>query len=194
MVTWSRHSTAENGRVAPEILLPQPVADDRRERFGPVAIFVASERAAQGWLYAQDVEVVSGDHFEPRGIGALQPIMAHDSTVWSFDVKALRAGVRVLRLRVGIRLKAGPRGEETKFYPLFERPVTVEVNPTYSVKVVASKKWEWIASTIIIPLIVFVFSGIWWKRREERRAEREKSRIISPADADIKRVLPPPLP
>ena len=62
---------AKNGRVAPEILLPQPVADDRRERFSPVAVFVASERAAQGWLYAQDVEVVSGDQFEPRGIGLL---------------------------------------------------------------------------------------------------------------------------
>ena len=70
LVPVNAHGAAENGRVAPEILLPQPVADDRRERFGPVAIFVASERAAQDWLYAQDVEVVSGDQFEPRGIGA----------------------------------------------------------------------------------------------------------------------------
>ena len=65
------HGAAENGRVAPEILLPQPVADDRREHSGPVAVFVASERAAKGWLYPQDVKVVSGDQFEPRGIGAL---------------------------------------------------------------------------------------------------------------------------
>ena len=64
------HGAAENGLVAMEIVLPQPIADDRRERFGPVAVFVASERAAQDWLYAQDVEVVSGDRFEPRGIGA----------------------------------------------------------------------------------------------------------------------------
>ena len=71
LVPVNAHGAAENGRVAPEILLPQPVADDRRERSGPVAIFVASERAAQGWLYAQDVEVVSGDQFEPRGIGVL---------------------------------------------------------------------------------------------------------------------------
>ncbi len=34
-----------------------------------VAVFVASERATQDRLYAQDVEVVSGDRFEPRGIG-----------------------------------------------------------------------------------------------------------------------------
>ena len=75
LVPVNAHGAAENGRVAPEILLPQPVADDRRQRFGPVAIFVASERAAQGWLYAQDVEVVSGNHFEPRGIGVLS--LAH---------------------------------------------------------------------------------------------------------------------
>ncbi len=52
-----------------KIVLPQPIADDGRERFGPVAVFVASERATQDRLYAQDVEVVSGDQFVPRGIG-----------------------------------------------------------------------------------------------------------------------------
>ena len=70
LVPVDAHGAAEDGRVAMKIVLPQPVADDRRERFGPVAVFVASERAAQDRLYAQDVEVVSGDQFEPRGIGA----------------------------------------------------------------------------------------------------------------------------
>src|SRR5262249_33142674 len=31
------YGAAENGPVALEVILPQPVADDRRERFGPVA-------------------------------------------------------------------------------------------------------------------------------------------------------------
>jgi len=65
------YAAAENGRVALEIVLPQPVADDRRECFGLVAVFVASKRAAQDWLYTQDIEVVSGDEFEPRRIGVL---------------------------------------------------------------------------------------------------------------------------
>jgi hypothetical protein len=52
-----------------KIVLPQPIADDCRERFGPVAVFVASERATQDRLDAQDVEVVSGDPFVPGEIG-----------------------------------------------------------------------------------------------------------------------------
>src|SRR5215471_17708804 len=44
LVPVNAHGTGENGWVAPEIPLPQPVADDRRERFGPVAVFIASER------------------------------------------------------------------------------------------------------------------------------------------------------
>ena len=47
LVPVNVHGAAENGRVALEVVLPQPVADDRRERFGPVAVFVASERAAE---------------------------------------------------------------------------------------------------------------------------------------------------
>ena len=39
LVPVNAYGAAENGRVAPEIVLPQPVADDRRERFGPVAVF-----------------------------------------------------------------------------------------------------------------------------------------------------------
>src|SRR5215469_13954429 len=42
-----------------------------RERVGPVAVFLASERAAEDRLYAQYVEKVAGDEFEPRGIGVL---------------------------------------------------------------------------------------------------------------------------
>src|SRR6185437_6693567 len=62
------HSAVEDGLVAMKIVLPHPIADDGCERFGPVAVFVASERATQDRLYAQDVEVVSGDPFVPREI------------------------------------------------------------------------------------------------------------------------------
>jgi hypothetical protein len=65
------YGAAENRRIAPEVVLPQPVADDRRERFGLVSVFLASERAAEDWLYAQDFEIVSGDEFEPRGVRVL---------------------------------------------------------------------------------------------------------------------------
>jgi len=52
-----------------EIVMPQPIADDGRERFAAVAVFVASERATEDWLHAQHVEVVSGHRFVPREIG-----------------------------------------------------------------------------------------------------------------------------
>ncbi len=61
----------ENGRVSLEIVPPQPVADDRRECFGLVAIFVASERTAQNGFYAQDFEVISGDELKPSRISLL---------------------------------------------------------------------------------------------------------------------------
>ena len=67
-VAVDAYGAAENRAVAVEIVYPKPVADDCRERFCPVAVFVASEGAAQERLQAQNVEVVSGDQFEPRGI------------------------------------------------------------------------------------------------------------------------------
>jgi hypothetical protein len=59
------HDAAKNGPIAAEVVLPQPVADDRRERFGPFTVFLARNRAAEDWLYAQYVELVSGDGFYP---------------------------------------------------------------------------------------------------------------------------------
>src|SRR5579885_683904 len=65
------YGAAENRSVAVKIVLPQPVADNRRESFGLVAVFVANKRAAQNRLYPQDIEVVSRDQLKPCGIGVL---------------------------------------------------------------------------------------------------------------------------
>src|SRR5215470_2131787 len=37
--------------------------------FGPFTVFLARKRAAEDWLYAEYVEIVSGDGFDPCGIG-----------------------------------------------------------------------------------------------------------------------------
>src|SRR5262249_32089172 len=74
MVTGCRFTCTVRPRMdgSPmKVVLPRPVADDRRERLSLVAVFLASERAAEDWLYAQYVEIVSGDEFEPRGRGVL---------------------------------------------------------------------------------------------------------------------------
>src|SRR5580700_242222 len=65
------YDSAENGPVALEVTMPEPVADDRRQRLGNVAVFLASERAAEDRLYPQDIEIVSGDKFDPCGRGVL---------------------------------------------------------------------------------------------------------------------------
>ena len=61
-----------NGPVAVEVVLPQPVADDRRERLGSYRRIRRGERAAENWLHGEEIEVVSGDAVEPRGIGNLR--------------------------------------------------------------------------------------------------------------------------
>ncbi len=77
-------------------------------------------------------------------------------TEWAWEVTPQKSGTMKLHLQVTLRIRL-PFGEEKKDYPVIDREIYVQINPIYSIKSFAVKYWQWIASTLILPLAVWVW-------------------------------------
>lgn len=89
-----------------------------------------------------------------------QVVEPHGYTEWSFDVMPLESGHHSLRLAIGVRMKT-PDGEEMRFHPVISRAIYVTFDPIFATKRFSSTNWQWLATAIIIPFIVWI-----WDRRE----------------------------
>jgi len=74
---------------------------------------------------------------------------------WDFDITPLRSGQHTLRILVSIRVRVEGKDELIDL-PSYECEVDVRVSPFHTVRLFCRKHWQWIASTIAIPLIVWV--------------------------------------
>jgi hypothetical protein len=74
---------------------------------------------------------------------------------WDFDITPLRSGQRTLRILVSIRVRVEGKDELIDL-PSYECDVHVRVAPFHTARLVCRKNWQWIASSIAIPLIVWV--------------------------------------
>jgi hypothetical protein len=93
-----------------------------------------------------------------------EQVVAPDGfTEWAWDVLPQQAGERQLNLMVTVRIKLPGAAEESKQYPVIDKDIRVHVNPVYSVKQFFTTYWQWIAATIVLPLI-----GWAYKRYSER--------------------------
>ncbi|TAN66344.1 MAG: hypothetical protein EPN17_14110 [Methylobacter sp.] len=101
---------------------------------------------------------LTGDDFEIDSLNEDEQIIsASGFTEWSWDVIPLKSGKKTLHLHVTLRIRL-PFGEEKKDSPVLDREITVQVNPTYSVKLFLMTYWTWLVTALILPLI-----GWLWK-------------------------------
>jgi hypothetical protein len=76
-------------------------------------------------------------------------------TRWDFDVNPLRRGFHYLRLLVSIRIKIRGKDEVVDL-PSYEKEIAVGVAPAHALAHFSVKNWQWMAGTIIIPLLVWI--------------------------------------
>ena len=74
---------------------------------------------------------------------------------WDFDVRPLRAGLRVLRVLVSLRIKVEGKDELVDL-PSYEREVRVRVAPIRTAGEFCGKNWQWIAGSVGIPVVVWL--------------------------------------
>ena len=79
-------------------------------------------------------------------------------TQWDFDITPKRSGRHFLRLLVTLRLQH-EQAQELCDLPAFEREIAVQVAPVYSIVMFTRRNWQWLAVSIVLPLIAWLASG-----------------------------------
>jgi hypothetical protein len=115
-----------------------------------------------------------GDIMIVKLIGEAFDITAHDDeeqgvtdegyTQWEYDVAAKEDGIHELYVKAGIVYNVPSLGTTRKFFPSYERKITVEVSPLDQVSGFISNRWEFLVSTFLIPGCIWTYSR-WRKRR-----------------------------
>jgi len=102
-----------------------------------------------------------------------QVILRGEKTVWEWEVTPKSAGVHKLKVTatsiVQLNGKEKPVRVEAISYE-----VTVEITPWQMLVVWFKEYWQWLATVIVIPLIVYGWKA--YKKKENRNGNRIKSR------------------
>jgi len=87
-------------------------------------------------------------------------------TTWAWSVIPQESGQQTLYLTVGTRFKLPNQTEESKFAPLYQRSITVDVDRIYATKRFISVNWQVLTVSILVPLIAYAWQHR-WKRRSK---------------------------
>ena len=86
-------------------------------------------------------------------------------TEWEWTVRPIKSGNNKLSLIVYVHEET-ELGRGTKSTPVFNDAIIVESNITWTVWRFIETYWQWLAGSIVIPLIVFL-----WKRRKDKEEQ-----------------------
>lgn len=99
---------------------------------------------------------------EPKST-EFQNIEDNGYTEWQWRITPLKGGSNFLKLLVKVRVK----NDKEEFYKdiiVFDKNVNVKSNALFSFKTWINTYWQWLLSTIIIPLIIWIYKN---KKRED---------------------------
>lgn len=91
----------------------------------------------------------------------VQDVDSVSYTEWSWVVMPLKSGKGYLKLIVKVK-------SNNKDIVVFDKAIEVKSNIKYSIKTFVGNYWQWMMTTIIIPLIIFVYK----KRKPKRKINR----------------------
>ncbi len=100
----------------------------------------------------------------------LQNIEEKGYTEWDWSIKPLKGGQNFLKLVVKVRIKEDGQ-EFYKDITVFDKNIDVKSNPGFTISQFIQSYWQWIMTTIIIPLVIW-----WWKNRKEKKKPSRKSK------------------
>ena len=104
--------------------------------------------------------------FDIKSLSEDQQVMSPESfSQWVWSVTPLKSGVHNLYLTVNVLVDVPGFGAQKRQIPVLTQAVQVQTNPTDSVSQFWTSNWQWIASTLLIPL------GLWlWRERSKPKA------------------------
>lgn len=96
---------------------------------------------------------------------SLQTVDTKSNTVWKWYVKPNKVGKNPLELVVSTRV-ADHFGSDYRDIPVFSKTINVKSNYWYSTKSFFSKNWQYIFSSVLIPLAIWIYTLITKKQDE----------------------------
>ncbi|CAN5431360.1 hypothetical protein BH10BAC4_BH10BAC4_15390 [soil metagenome] len=119
-------------------------------------------------LSGEEFKIVAYDEEE-------QGVTNEGYSQWEFDVTPQQSGDLELFLKVGVVYFVPNLGPAKKYFPVYEKKIKVTVSAWQVVAGFATERWEFIVSSIVIPVGVWFFSRI-RSRKKERHESNAKSR------------------
>lgn len=115
--------------------------------------------------------ISDSDKFQITSLSTeLQNIEKLGYTEWEWKIKPLKGGQSYLKLIVKVRVKEDGQ-EFYKDITVFDKNVDVKSNIGFTLGNFIKQYWQWLITTIFIPLIVW-----WWKnRKSEKKPGRKKN-------------------
>ncbi len=98
----------------------------------------------------------------------IQNIEQKGYTEWQWFIKPLRGGDNFLKLVVKVRVKEDGQ-EFYKDITVFDKKISVKSNVVFSLKGFISQYWQWIMTTIIIPLIIWFYN----RKKNEKKSNKK---------------------
>ncbi len=109
--------------------------------------------------------------FEIKSLSTeVQNIEESGYTEWQWLIKPLKGGENFLKLVVKVRVKEDGQ-EFYKDITVFDKKIPVKSNTIFTVKSFLSQYWQWIMTTVIIPLIIWFY-----KKRSEDKKNNKSSK------------------
>jgi hypothetical protein len=118
---------------------------------------------------------LSGETFVVKPFTAETQAMGDGPTEWLFDVQGQESGKHDLVLAIARIVPVGEMGKQPRTFPPETRSITVTINPAWSTKQFLNAYWQWVATSIAIPLLLW---GIAVVRQREKK--RKSAGFVSP--------------
>lgn len=97
-----------------------------------------------------------------------QNIDTYGQTQWIWKVSPKESGSKILKLIVSVKIK-NELGISEKDIPVLKKNIFVETNYKWTIKNFFKSYWQWIISTLILPLLIYI-----WSRRKNKNKNKKK--------------------
>jgi hypothetical protein len=102
-----------------------------------------------------------------------QAISTNESTEWSWKVTPKKAGKRDIHLKLSVIVKVFDQ-TSPRTVQIFDKYINVKVTTAQMLSMFISDNWQWLWTTILIPLAPFVWNGS-QNRKEKMPSENSSS-------------------
>jgi hypothetical protein len=132
----------------------------------------ATEHDAIAVSTSMKVQLFGDPYFDIKPLDDTEQLVTNRGfTEWSFTVVPLRSGRLPLHVRITAIVRAAGI-EKTKDFPVKDEIIQVRVSPMAAVGSFVSKNWQWLWSTILVPLALWL-----WNRRRKNKKDDSASQL-----------------